>query len=65
MSDDKLIEKIISDLDSAIAAKKAQRGSRDCLDDCEKSYNSCMGSAGSNLEKAVCKADYNKCITNY
>jgi hypothetical protein len=64
MNDAQLIETIITHLDAAIAVQKDKRGSRDCLDDCGKAYDSCMATAGSNLEKAVCKADYNRCITN-
>lgn len=36
----------------------------DCYTNCHNAYDSCMGSAGSDLEKAACKAKYNKCISN-
>lgn len=36
----------------------------DCLAACERAYNDCMGRAGSDLEKAACHANYNKCITD-
>jgi hypothetical protein len=66
MSDAELIKKINASLDVAIAASVNKRAalSRDCYDDCQKGYDACMAKAGSPLEQAVCKADYNKCISN-
>jgi len=36
----------------------------DCLDDCARAYNNCLQTAGSNMEKAVCKDTYTKCTAN-
>ena len=36
----------------------------DCLDACQRDYDACMANAGGDLEKAVCKAAYTKCVAN-
>lgn len=65
MNDADAIQTIINDLDAAIAAlKRKQPGPADCIGECAAAYDRCMASAGSDAEKAVCKAAYNKCIAN-
>ena len=65
MDDASLIDQINDDLDAAIATRLADAGPRsDCIGDCAAAYDRCMGSAGSDLEKAACKAKYNKCIAD-
>jgi hypothetical protein len=62
MDQNALMTKMIKDLDSLIIALKAKVKSRDCMDECEKSYNDCIGHAGSTAEQAACRISYSKCL---
>ena len=68
MSDEKLLKQINEDLDAAISNLTTKlennTGPKDCIGDCANAYDACMANAGSDLEKAVCKAKYNRCISN-
>lgn len=67
MSDQDKLKLIVENLDALAAKLRAKVGTaatRDCLQDCSDAYDACMASAGSDLEKAVCKSAYTKCIAN-
>jgi len=67
MNDQELLNTIFENLEFAatkLRAKAGSSGSRDCLQSCSDTYDSCMSSAGSNLEKAVCNSAYTKCVSN-
>ena len=65
MTDEEAIQTIMNNLDDAISAFEAKQiAPSDCVGGCSATYDKCIAGAGSNMEKAVCKSAYNKCIAN-
>lgn len=67
MENEALLKTIFENLESAATQLRAKAGlaeSRDCLQSCSDKYDSCMSSAGSDMEKAVCNSAYTRCASN-
>lgn len=67
MSDQDKIKLILENLEAVAAKLRAKVGTaatRDCVQDCADLYDSCLANATSDLEKAACASEFNKCMAS-